>query len=219
MLYLNPIPEKFVENYLNYFYGRSFFLLEKKLKKENFPIVSRIVGYFLAQILLEKNPKKVLELGTGPGLSTLYMALVIKKFNLNTKIITLDIRPDFLEIAKNNFKKFKVEDVVSIYNLSSQEFLENTSEQFDFIFFDHEKRQYKKDLYLILKRNLIKTQGVILIDNLFARGEIFLPNSKKERKYILLDFINFLFSEEVLKRAFVNILPVSDGLAFLKFFK
>ncbi len=218
MVLLNPICELFVKNYLNYFFGKKFFELEKKLKKEKFPIVSRIVGYFLSQIVLIKKPKYILELGTGVGFSTIYMAFVIKKFKLNTKIITLDIRSDFYKRANEIFKTFKVKDIIDHKLVDSSSFLKETSMSFDFIFFDHEKRKYKKDLEIILDNNLIAPKGIIIIDNLFARGEIFLPNSKRERKEILISFINYLFSPKVLKRAFVNILPVSDGLGILSFF-
>ena len=218
MILLNPICELFVENYLNYFFGKKFFELEKKLKKENFPIVSRIVGYFLSQIVLVKKPKYILELGTGVGLSTIYMAFVIKKFKLPTKIVTLDIRQDFYNKAKEIFKLFNVEDVIDHKLIDSTSFLKETFTSFDLIFFDHEKSKYKKDLEIILNRNLVNPFGIIIIDNLFGRGEIFLPNSKRKRKQVLSSFIDYLFSSQVLKRAFVNILPISDGLGFLTFF-
>jgi len=218
MILFNPICELFVENYLNYFFGKKFFELEKELKKENYPVVSRIVGYFLSQIVLIKKPKYILELGTGVGLSTIYMAFFIKKFKLQTKIITLDIRQDFYDRAKEIFKFFDVEDIIDHKLIDSTSFLEKTFISFDFIFFDHEKSKYKKDLEIILNRNLVTSQGIVIIDNLFARGEIFLPNSKRKRKQVLLSFIDYLFSSQVLKRAFVNILPISDGLGILTFF-
>jgi len=146
------------------------------------------------------------------------MAFVIKKFNLNTKIITLDIRSDFYKRANENFEAFNVKDIIVHKLIESSSFLKETSICFDFIFFDHEKRKYKEDLEIILDRNLIASKGIIIIDNLFARGEIFLPNSKRERKQVLISFINYLFSPKVLKRAFVNILPFSDGVGILNFF-
>ena len=218
MILLNPISELFVENYLNYFFGKKFFELEKKLKKENFPVVSRVVGYFLSQLVLVKKPRCILELGTGVGLSTIYMAFFIKKFKLQTKIITLDIRQDFYERAKEVFKGFDLEGIIDHKLMDSTSFLKKTFKTFDFIFFDHEKSRYKEDLDIILDKNLIASQGIIIIDNLFARGEIFLPNSKKKRKQVLLSFIDYLFSPQILKRAFVNILPISDGLGILAFF-
>lgn len=65
-------------------------------------LIYRISEYF--------KPKIIIELGTSLGISTLYLASSNKK----TKVYTLEGCPETLNIAKRNFDKAQVKNIVSI---------------------------------------------------------------------------------------------------------
>ena len=80
------------------------------LVENKFPVVGRDTAKFLAQIVLIKQPEKILEIGTNVGFSALTMAKVLKK----GMIYTVDYREDLQKQALENFKKFGVEDKIKL---------------------------------------------------------------------------------------------------------
>ena len=68
--------------------------------------ISEIQGHFLQQIIKVNNVKSCLEIGTFTGFSTLTMALALPN---GGKIITLDHDKKIVNVAKNFFKKGKLE--------------------------------------------------------------------------------------------------------------
>ena len=71
--------------------------------------ISEIQGHFLQLIIKINNVKNCLEIGTFTGFSTLTMALALPK---GGKIITLDHDEKIVHVAKNFFKKGKLENKI-----------------------------------------------------------------------------------------------------------
>ncbi len=64
-------------------------------------IYPKDLGYIVARTGL-KNGSKVLEIGTGSGALTTFLASIVKP---SGHIYTFDVNPDFIEIAKRNLEK------------------------------------------------------------------------------------------------------------------
>ncbi|RXK07783.1 peptide chain release factor N(5)-glutamine methyltransferase [Halarcobacter bivalviorum] len=88
------------------FYGESFLVRENVLipRPETEILVDNAI-----EILKETQNKTVLEIGTGSGIISVMLALLIK----DIKIIAVDINDDALALAKENAKKHSVEDKIT----------------------------------------------------------------------------------------------------------
>ena len=121
---------------------------------------------FLHLIIKISNIKKILEIGTFTGLSTLSMALALTE---NGKITTLDKNEETNKIAINFFKKAKQDHKIKTIIKPALESLDEIKDQtFDLIFIDADKMNYKK--YYESSLNLLNLGGLIIIDNVLWHG-------------------------------------------------
>ena len=178
------------------------------LVKNKFPIVSKATAKFLAQIVLIKNPDKILEIGTNVGFSAITMAKVLRR----GMIYTIDYRADLQKKALENFKKFKVENKIKLLNGRANDVLSELDEKFDIIFIDADKRGYLG--YLDYAVEHLNSGGIILVDNLFWKGSVYSPESFENEKKgaVTIREFNIRFSQ--LKNFKSQLLPLGDGLGF-----
>lgn len=93
-------------------------------------------GVVLYCLIRYQKPEKILEVSTGSGFSSSYMALALKKNGFGT-LDTFEILPDLYNSAKNVFKLLDVESFVNPVLGDAQKILSNTSEmQYDILFLD-----------------------------------------------------------------------------------
>ena len=97
---------------LEYLIGKASFYGESFLVKENVLIPrpeTELLVDNAVEILKDVKDKTVLEIGTGSGVISVMLALLIK----DIKIIAVDINDDALSLAKENAKKHNVEDRIT----------------------------------------------------------------------------------------------------------
>lgn len=75
------------------------------------------LGYIAARTGLS-NGCLVLEVGTGSGALTTFMASIVKP---NGHVYTFDVRPEFMEIAKKNIEKAGLDKFVTMHQLDIKE--------------------------------------------------------------------------------------------------
>jgi predicted O-methyltransferase YrrM len=123
--------------------------------------------YLLTQL---KSPKKVLEIGTLGGYSTLWIARALNK---NAKIISLELDAHHAGIARAHLKEAGFSHVVEIREgdagLLLKEMIQKKEGPFDLIFIDADKENYPQYLDYALK--LAESGTLILTDNLIPKGE------------------------------------------------
>ena len=88
------------------FYGESFIVNEGVLIPR--PETEILVENAFDILKDEKDEKIVLEIGTGSGIISVMLALLLKNIDKNIKIIAVDINPKAIELAKQNAEKFGV---------------------------------------------------------------------------------------------------------------
>ncbi|RXJ78899.1 protein-(glutamine-N5) methyltransferase, release factor-specific [Arcobacter sp. F155] len=110
---LEKLVEKRKKDYpLEYLIKRASFYGESFLVKENVLIPrpeTELLVDNAVEILKDTKNKTVLEIGTGSGIISVMLALLIKEI----KIIAVDINDDALALAKENAKKHNVEDRIT----------------------------------------------------------------------------------------------------------
>ena len=164
--------------------------------------------HFLHLVIKISKIKKILEIGTFTGLSTLSMALALPK---NGKLIALDKNKETNKIAVNFFKKAdqknKIHTIIKPA-LESLKELNDQSEKFDLVFIDADKENYKN--YYDHSINLIQKNGLIIIDNVLWHGEVVDKNNIKNLTVTIREFNSYVNNDP---RTENLIIPVGDGLS------
>ena len=163
-------------------------------------------AHFLQLIIKVTKVKKILEIGTFTGFSTISMALVLPK---DGKIITLDKNEKTSSIASAFFRKAKLNDIIIQKIEPALNFLKKikvNDNLFDLIFIDADKENYEN--YYNLSVNLLKKGGFIIIDNVLWHGDV--NNTSKNDKFtkIIRDFNSFVKKDNRFEKI---ILPLGDG--------
>ena len=196
----------------------------KDLSKKLHPVQSEIISYneslgdikrmqiaisqcyFLELITKISKSKKVLEIGTFTGLSTLSIALGLPE---DGTIIALDKNSETNIKAKEFFKKAEQDKKIkTIVNpaLNTLNELKKENLIFDIIFIDADKENYK--YYYNKSFDLLKRGGLMIIDNVLWHGEVADENNNEKFTNIIRDFNTFVKNDE---RTEQIILPLGDG--------
>lgn len=177
-------------------------------KKINRPInINPEDGKLLELLIKISDSKKILEIGTFYGYSTIWLARSIE----NGIIYTIEKDKDSYEKAEQNFIKANVNNKIKILKGTAEEILPTLNEEFDLIFIDAEKNHYLQYLYFVEK--LLKKGGLLVADNTLLSGAVYMDelpyrireNTKKE----IIEFNKRLAN----KNKYTSILlPAEDGI-------
>ncbi len=167
--------------------------------------------HFLHLLIKVSRVKKILEIGTFTGLSTLSMSLALPN---DGKIITLDKNSETSKIASTFFKKANQENKIEIITVSALEKLKNLNnknEKFDLIFIDADKANYKN--YYEHSLNLINKNDLIAIDNTLWYGDV-VDETKKDKITLNIREFNSYVNKD--SRTENIILPLGDGISICR---
>jgi predicted O-methyltransferase YrrM len=141
--------------------------------------VSANQGKFLQVLAKTCNAKKILEVGTLVGYSTIWMARALPK---NGKLISLEFEPLHARVAKNNIEKAGLSAIVDIRVGKAIDLLpqleSNNEGPFDMIFIDADKPPYAEYFQWALK--LSRPGTLIIADNVIRDGRVMDPKSPDE---------------------------------------
>ncbi|MGB0953491.1 MAG: O-methyltransferase [Planctomycetota bacterium] len=134
-------------------------------------------GAFLQFLARMCGAKRILELGTLGGFSTVWMA---RGLPADGTLVTLELEQTCAEVAQRNFALAGVEDQVDLRLGPAAETLRAMiaagEAPFDFVFFDADKEGYPE--YLELTMQLVHPGSVLVADNVVRQAEILDPNSE-----------------------------------------
>ena len=160
---------------------------------------------FLHLIIKISNITKILEIGTFTGLSTLSMALALPD---DGKIIALDKNEETNKIAIDFFKKANQEHKIKTLIKPALESLEEIkNEKFDLVFIDADKMNYIE--YYERSLDLLKKNGLIIIDNVLWYGEVVKENNTDKFTKNIKEFNNHISQDSRVEKL---ILPLGDGM-------
>jgi predicted O-methyltransferase YrrM len=97
-------------------------------------VIDDDVARMLQVIILAAKPKKVLEIGTSIGFSTVMMANMMKEYG--GKIVTIELDEKVAEQAKNNFARQGVDAQIEVIVGDARAIVNNMDQKFDLIFQD-----------------------------------------------------------------------------------
>ena len=143
--------------------------------------ISKETGNFLFSLIKNMKCKNILEIGTGTGFSTKFLA------KSNGNVITIEISKNRYEKAKENLKKFKN---IKLIKGDALKALPKMRKKFDFIFIDASKNNYLNFLKLIEENKLMKKNCIIAADNVVSHEEKVRDYLEYIRKNYKSKFVN-----------------------------
>ena len=167
--------------------------------------------HFLHLIIKLSKVKKILEIGTFTGLSSLSMSLALPK---DGKLIALDKDKKTTKVAENFFKKAKQENKIKTIikpALDSLKDLIKNKNKFDLVFIDADKKNYKN--YYNQSLHLINTNGLIIIDNVLWYGNVVNKKSNDKNTLSIREFNSYINKD---KRTENLIIPIGDGFTICR---
>ncbi|MEO6454760.1 MAG: O-methyltransferase [Ginsengibacter sp.] len=154
---------------------------EESINEFNIPpiSISPNQGKFLMLLAKLCQAKKILEIGTLAGYSTIWLARSLPK---NGQLITLEYEPLHAEVAKKNITRAGLDNIVEIRVGKAIELLPQLVTEgagpFDMIFIDADKPPYKEYFDWALK--LSRPGTLIVADNVIREGKVLNPESPDE---------------------------------------
>ena len=162
----------------------------------------------LLEIIKEKQPKSILEIGVNGGLSGIAMLLTSKSATLSG----IEIDEDCVKIAKNNYLKFKVEDRAKIFLGDASEIIPILTGPYDFIFLDGPKGHYYEYAPHLL--SVLNKGGILFADNVLFRGyvdgKVKTPKRYNTTKHSMERFLNLISNDISLK---TTLYDIEDGVS------
>jgi len=153
--------------------------------------ITRDTGEFLRVLILATRSRKILEIGTSNGYSTLWLALSVPADGIVT---TIEYSERKAEEALANFARAGLEDKIVLLQGKAQSVLKDLSDQYDLIFLDADRSKYMEMVHDIAR--LLKSGGLIVCDNATSHESE------------LADFTAYLRSQQNFTTALV---PVGKG--------
>ncbi|GAA4298148.1 O-methyltransferase [Anaerocolumna aminovalerica] len=187
--------------------------LEKTALMESIPIIRKETQTFLKVLISMKQPKRILEVGTAVGFSSLFMSEYMPE---GCSITTIEKMPLRLEKAKKNFMEANLGEKVTLLEGDALIILSNLAKSepfaFDFIFMDAAKAQYMNFLPEVMK--LLPIGGVLITDNVLQDGTVAESRYSITRRdrTIHSRMREYLFTLTHMEEMETSIVPVGDGV-------
>lgn len=134
--------------------------------------ITRDTGEFLSVMVRAANARRVLEIGTSNGYSTLWLADAAQA--IGGHVWTLESSAFKVALAAGNFARAGLSPVITqLHREAGQALAETDDESFDLIFLDSERSEYPgwwPDIKRVLRRG-----GVLVVDNATSHPEQMAP--------------------------------------------
>jgi predicted O-methyltransferase YrrM len=186
--------------------------MEDQARKRGIPIVGPTVGRFLHFLALLHKPKKIYEMGSAIGYSTIWWA---KAAGPDGEVHYTDGNPDNEKEAKQYFKQAGVEKIVKTHVGNALQIIDELPGEFDLIFCDIDKNGYPEAFHKAYPR--LKKGGLLVADNVLWSGTVALPSKAPVdthggRKWVeaVKEFNRLIYETPGL---FTTIIPLRDGVS------
>ena len=169
-------------------------------------------GQFMALLVKLMGATRVLEVGTFTGYSALSMALALPE---EGQLVTLDINKQWTDMARRYWQQAGVAEKIRLYlapALDTMDSLltEGQAEQYDIIFIDADKTNY--GAYYETGLRLLRTGGLILLDNVLWRGKIIDESIQDADTKALRELNTKVYSDE---RVDISMIQIGDGMTMI----
>jgi len=173
-------------------------------------------GKFLELLARMQRSRRILEIGTLGGYSTIWLARALPS---DGSLVTLELESVHAEVARKNIDRAGLGPLVDIRigpaATSLQDLIDEDTNTFDFIFIDADKETYPR--YLELSLQLSRPGTVIVADNVVRDGEVANSKSSDERVRGVREFLEMAAANDRIEGTVVQTVGSKgyDGFALL----
>jgi caffeoyl-CoA O-methyltransferase len=166
-------------------------------------------GQFFSLLIQMLNAKDPLEIGVFTGYSSIAVALALPS---DGKLIACDISDEYTQVASRYWKEAGVTNKIELRLGPALKTLDaliadGAAGSFDFVFIDADKQGY--DAYYERSLVLLRSGGVLAIDNVLWHGQVIDPQVKDDDTKAIRDLNSKIASDD---RVIASMLPIGDGL-------
>lgn len=139
--------------------------------------------YLAMQIRIQQS-KRILEIGTSTGYSTLWLANAAQE--TDGQITTLEIDALRTAQAKKYAEELNLDHVIDFIVTDAQDFLQHSSEVYDFILLDAERNAYL-NYWVYLQKMINPKGGVLIVDNVISHAsevKAFIQQVKQDGRFM-----------------------------------
>lgn len=180
--------------------------MEEYAKKNGFPIIGPVCGYYCYQLARMIGAKSVFELGSGYGYSTAWFAKAVKENGGG--VVHHTVWDDELsKQAAGHLSALGSDDVVKFHNAEAVETLQKTDGPFDIIFNDIDKEAYPTSLPVIKEK--LRAGGILIIDNMLWSGRVWDETNKDKNTEAIRRFTRDITTDP---DWIVSLVPMRDGM-------
>ena len=174
------------------------------------PVIRPETAALLKTLIVLARPRRILEVGTAVGYSTLLMSRVMPE---GCHITTIEKYEKRIPVARRNFQRAGKEPCITLLEGDAQEILKTLSGPYDFIFMDAAKGQYLGWLPEILR--LLSPGGVLFSDNVMQDGDLIESRYAVRRRDRTIHgrMRGYLFALTHTPQLQTAVVPVGDGAA------
>ena len=170
-------------------------------------MVGRIEGQFLATLVRLRGARRILELGTFTGYSSIAMASALPP---DGRITTCDVDPDATAIARRYMDESGHGDKIEIRLGPALETISTLDRPFDIVFIDADKVNYEAYYEAVLP--LLAENGLVIADNVLWSGRV-VEDDGDESTLAIKDFNEHVRNDP---RVASVMLTVRDGMTLIR---
>ncbi|MCF6765213.1 class I SAM-dependent methyltransferase [Thiotrichales bacterium 19S3-7] len=165
---------------------------------------------FLVKVIGARN---AIEIGVFRGIGTLTIA---NSLPADGKVIACDVTDEYIENFKRYWQEANVIDKIDLRIAPAIDTLKSliTSAKqgyFDFIYIDADKINNQN--YYELGLQLLRTGGVMAVDNVLANGSVAYDSEQKQKAKLAREFNHYVVSDN---RVDASLLSIGDGLYLIR---
>jgi predicted O-methyltransferase YrrM len=165
-------------------------------------------GRLLSMLSKMMQPRRILEIGTFTGYSTICLAEGLTDDGI---IHTIEVNHELEGMLTQHFKSTNVEKKIKQYfGLATEIIVEIEENKFDLVFIDADKKNNLHYFQLIFDK--VRSGGLIIIDNVLWKGKVYSDDSDADTRSIRE--LNDCIAEDT--RVEKLILPVRDGIMLIR---
>ena len=177
--------------------------MEQLAERHNIPIVGPAVARVLAQLVTISSAKRIFELGSAIGYSTIWLA---RAAGAGAEVHYTDGSAENAEKARGYIERAGLSAVIHIHVGEALTALSRTPGEFDFIFNDVDKEGYPAVLQAVPAR--LKRGGIFATDNTLWYERVLNPSDESD--LAVVEFNRKLYEST---QFFTTLLPIRDGLS------
>jgi caffeoyl-CoA O-methyltransferase len=170
-------------------------------------MVGLLEGEFLAHLVRLARARRVLELGTFTGYSSISMASALPS---DGRIVTCDVNAEAVEIARRYLDESGYGDKIEIRLGPALDVLRELDGPFDFVFIDADKVNYENYYEAVLPK--LADDGLIVVDNVLWSGRV-LDEDGDQTTRAIRAFNDHVRDDD---RVIAVMLTVRDGMTLIR---